>query len=331
MKHEIEHYLQDSIDEAVHLRPYKGSLTIPAYLLELYDFYESEVLDTTCVFAELVQDSLNVDILQKHLKVMKHIFSKHVVMMYRSITRYRRKSLLKYRIPFIVADQQMYLPFLNLELKESRTIEDPSIRVERRIMYFPPATQLTYLLFLYDKKLSVNATDLAEMIETSIMTASRVLNELYAVELLHYELAGKTGRSKLYTRVEDPGYYRKGRWYMRDPVLKKVYIDHEIPDTCIAGMQVLEKTSMISDSGHRIRAIAKKEFRKQQPELVRHTDIIADENLIELEIWQYDPRLLTDTQYVDISSLKESLKELNDERVDSAIADRMREEPWYTD
>ena len=44
-----------------------------------------------------------------------------------------------------------------------------------------------------------------------MMKSSRALNELYNAKLLIYEIGGKTGRSKYYSRIYDSDYFQKGK------------------------------------------------------------------------------------------------------------------------
>ena len=62
---------------------------------------------------------------------------------------------------------------------------------------------------------------------------------------------------------------------------------------------------------------------------MKDRDRIADEKLTEIEVWRYNPTLLSKEKYVDIASLALSLKEMNDERVELALKERLKGETWY--
>ncbi|MGM9972550.1 MAG: winged helix-turn-helix domain-containing protein [Clostridiaceae bacterium] len=325
MKNAIENYLKESIDENIIIGPWNGKKNLPLFLLEAYNFYQAEILGKKCIFIEILYEAPGIDILKKHMKAVNKIADQHLVLLYKSITWFRRKSLIKNRIPFIVEDGQMYLPFMGLDLK--RTLDEPKKKIDK----FSSSTQLGFLYFLYNKEMIINATALAEALNTSNMTASRILNDLYAVGLLTYEVAGRTGRSKEYKRISDPDYYREGSRYLKSPVKQIIYVENEVDDTLIAGLEALSMISMINPPQGLVRAITKEKLDKESVLIVRNKDRITDEKLVELEVWHYDPTLLSKEQYVDIASLALSLKDINDERVEQALAERLESEEWYTE
>jgi hypothetical protein len=78
-------------------------------------------------------------------------------------------------------------------------------------------------------------------------------------------------------------------------------------------------------------AMGKEVFKNQDIEIIKNKDIIKDKKLTELQIWDYDPREFSDKNYVDTLSLYASLKEDKDERIEQALEEVLRGEPWYTD
>ena len=56
----------------------------------------------------------------KAYKTNKNLTDSQIVLFYKAITRYRRKSLIENRIAFVIQDGQMYLPFLGLDLKKPK-------------------------------------------------------------------------------------------------------------------------------------------------------------------------------------------------------------------
>ena len=177
----------------------------------------------------------------------------------------------------------------------------------------------------------VNATEFSKVFEWSVMTSSRALNELYDAKLLTYKIGGKTGRSKYYSRISDPDYFEKGKFFLDSPVKKVVYTMNEPKDSFVAGLEALSKLSMINPPGHRVRAIYSAEVKKHNLEIVNNKDIIRDKELVELQIWGYDPKIFTDKKIVDVASLYASLKEENDERIEQALEEVLREKKWYMD
>lgn len=321
----IESYLKKTVDNKATIKSWYEKNKLPVFLRNNYNFYEMTVLEVPCILMELADEMPGVETLQKHIKRVETVTNRQVVLFYKEISRYRRKSLIKNRIPFVVDDGQMYLPFLALDLKKAAE------HVKNEVKHFTVSGQTAYLYFLYHKNEVVNMTEFAEKMGCTNMTASRALNELYHANLITYEVGGKTGRSKEYKRIPDPEYFHKGRRYLRSPVKKVVFLKTEPLGALTAGLDALAELSMINPSGHPVRAMGREQFNTQKIEVVKNKDVIKDTQLVELQIWDYDPTQFSHKKHVDLLSLYASLKEENDERIEHALEEVLQAEPWYTD
>lgn len=322
---DIEVYLKENIDDHIKISHWQDEGKVSMFLRSLYNFYELKILDKSCVLLEMIDGSTGVDGILKHIKLIGQISDHEVVLFYRDISQYRRKSLIGKRIPFIIGNGQMFLPFLGLDLKK------PVQFVEMEETVFTPSTQVAYLFFLYNKHAVVNAMAFADMYGFTEMTASRALNDLYHAKLITYEIGGKTGRSKEYRRIADPDYFIKGKVFIKSPVKKVVYV-RDIPDgALIAGLEALSSLSMINPSNQTVRAISQLNFKKTTLDIIKNKDFIQDEKCVAIEIWSYDPILFSDKQHVDLLSLYASLKDDKDERIELAMVETLRGEPWYMD
>ncbi len=319
-----ELYLKENIDEQITIKPWIKKNNLPVFLRDTYNFYEVTILGTRCILIEAVDEMPNINQLQKHIKQIKNLTDRQIVLFYKDITRYRRKSLIENRIAFVIEDGQMYLPFLGLDLKKVKE------HVEEAKGFTAPA-QIAYLYFLYHKEEVVNTTDFAKKLGFNKMTASRALNDLYHANLITYEIGGMTGRSKEYKRIKDPDYFLRGRNYLKTPVRKIIYTKTRPLDALTAGMEALAELSMLNPPGHPIMAIDRNKLNNEQVEVVNNKDLIKDTKLVELELWDYDPGLFSNNGHVDLLSLYASLKEETDERVRQALEEVLRGEPWYTD
>lgn len=320
-----EPYLKENIDDHVTIKPWHEKNIFPVFLRNNYNFYKVMILGTTCILMEAADEMPGIDKLQKHIKQIKTLTDRQIVLFYKEITRYRRKSLIENRIPFVIEDGQMYLPFLGLDLKKVQE------NVEKEVKHFTTSGQLAYLYFLYHKNDVVNMTEFAEKLGFTKMTASRALNGLYHANLITYETGGKTGRSKEYKRISDPEYFLKGRIYLKSPVKKIVYAKTKPLGALTAGLDALAELSMINPPGHPVIAVGREQFDKQKIEIIKNKDLIKDAQLVEIQLWDYDPKLFSDKHHVDLLSLYASLKEENDERIEQALEGALRGEPWYTD
>ena len=320
-------YLKENIDKHTTIKPWLKKNNFPLFLRNSYNFYEMTILGTRCILMEVVNQIPNIDQLKKHIKQIKNLIETdcQIVLFYKNITRYRRKSLIENRISFVINDGQMYLPFLGLDLKKIQE------HIEKEVKSFTTPAQIAYLYFLYHKEDVVNITEFAEKMGLNKMTASRALNDLYHTNLITYEIGGKTGRSKEYKRIPDPDYFLRGREYLKTPVKKIIYAETKPLGALTAGFEALSVLTMINPPRHPVMAVDKNWLNKEQIEVIKNKDIIKDRQLVEIQLWDYDPKLFSDKHHVDLLSLYASLKEETDERVEQALDEVLRGELWYMD
>jgi len=158
LKASLEKYLKDSIDESIKMNLWNGKNKLPLYLLEQYRFYETEILGRHCLFVEVLKEAPGIVTLKKHLKAIGKAINIELVLLYKTITRFRRKTLIEHRIPFVVEDGQMFLPFIGLDFK--RTVDISTNTSDT----FSSSTQLAFLYFLYHPEIVLNTTTLAGVI-----------------------------------------------------------------------------------------------------------------------------------------------------------------------
>lgn len=319
-----EVYLKENVDNNVSIIPWQGKNEIPVFLRDSYNFYEMTILGTPCILMEIRDEKPGHDTLQKHLRRIESLTDRQVVLLYKVISRYRRKSLIENRMSFLIEDGQMYLPFLSLDLKNT---PEP---LEKEVTHFSTSAQVAYLFFLYHKDDVVNVTVYAEKMGLSIMSASRALNDLYHANLITYKTGGKTGRSKEYRRIPDPDYFLKGHSLLKSPVKKIVYAKSIPVGAVISGLDALSQVSMINPPNYPTRAIGEDSFKRQEIEIITSKDQINDLKSVKIEIWNYDPKLFSDNNHVDVLSLYASLKDAKEERIEQALEEVMRGESWYT-
>lgn len=320
-----EQYLKENIDEQLTIETWQKKNQLPIFLREIYNFHEITILGTTCILMEVLNENPAIDQIQKHINQIANLTNHKIVLFYKNLTRYRRKSLIESRIAFIIEDGQMYLPFLGVNLNK---VQENS---ENEIKAFTTPAQIAYLHFLYNKGDTINTTVFAEKFGFNKMTASRALNDLYHINLITYKIGGKTGRSKEYKRIQDPDYFILGRDYLKTPVRKTVYTKTKPVDSLISGLNALAGLSMINPPNHPTMALDRNKLNKELVEIIDNRDIIKDMQLVELELWNYDPKLFSNNSHVDLLSLYISLKEETDERVEQALEEVLRSETWYTD
>lgn len=325
LKEVIMAYLRENIDEHAQIDRWNGQVNLPLILIEKYSFFEVSILNNRCVLVEELEESSSIIEMKKHIKLIIKKNDVNVVFLLKTISQFKRKNMIKERIPFVVENGQMYLPFLGLDLSQETKAKLKKVDV------FSGIVQMAYLYFLYDEKLEINATELADKFGISKMHAVRTLNVLYDLGLLIYTVGGKTGRSKNYRRISNPEYYQAGKDYLRNPVQKRVFVKAIDKSYPYAGLDALARISMLNPSLRTMVAISKSEFENIKFQVVEDSDRIKNEYLIEVQVWAYDPMFFSKNDIVDILSLAKSIEHIKDERVEKETIELLEGESWYTE
>jgi hypothetical protein len=228
--------------------------------------------------------------------------------------------MIQERIPFIISNGQIYLPFpgLDLAFRTNKEVIKP--------LTFTPTAQLLYLYFLYNKPTEINTGHISNLFKISKVHAARALRELYEKKLITFEVGGSTNRTRKYKRVKDPEYYQQGLRYLKNPVIGDVICGSETIHGPKCGLSALADQSLLAQPEYDTYAITKEE-RNHVAHNVNH--MYHEFELIKLEVWSYDPRIVTKDKYVDILSLCLSLQHLDDPRVDEKIEKLLKGESWY--
>ena len=321
----IELYLKENIDNKLTIKKWPNENNFSLYLKESYVFHEMTILDTHCVLLESINEMPSINQIQKHIQQIQNHTNHKIVLFYKTITRYRRKSLIENRIAFVIEDGQMYLPFIGLDIKKA---EEHFDIIKKK---FTTTTQIAYLYFLYHEQDVLNTTDFAKKLGINKMTASRVLNDLYHANLINYEIGGETNRSKEYKRIPNPDYFLRGGDYLKTPVWKTIHTKTSPSGSLKAGLNALAELSMINPPSYPVLAIDRHKLNIEELDIIKNIDIIKDSNLIELELWDYDPKMFSNNNHVDLLSLYASLKDEKDERVEQALEEVLLGEEWYKD
>lgn len=320
-----ETYLKETLDTSATIKQWLKEDAFPVYFRNFYNFYELKLMNESYLLLEPKEKVPMLKDFVKHMKRIQEISDKLSILLLRRVTRQMRKNYIENRIPFIVEDYQMYLPFVGLDLKSAPE------RIKMVGERFSIATQIAYIVLLHDKERVITAGEFAEKIGYSLMTGSRALNELYDKKLVTYTVGGETGRTKMYKRIEDPNYFEMGQKFLRNPVKKIVYTKNNPSGALVAGLEALSKRSMLNPPDLPVRAVSLDCFRKLEMETLTKEEITGYEKLFELQIWEYDPKLFVEQNGVDLVSLYATLQDEKDERIELALENLLRREKWFTD
>lgn len=318
-------YLKNTVDNNAVIEEWDAKKQFNMHITASYQFYKVRLLDIEFIVIkpeiEIPINTLQIQMVQIQKKV-----NMPVVVMKETLTRFAKKKLIEKRIPFLIMDKQMYLPFLGMDLN-MQVKQEKEVRSK-----FSPTTQLIYLYLLYQKEENITLEEIANILGISIMTASRGFSILKQLNLVRCEIGGKTGRKKVYYRISKDQYYQNGKEYLINPVIKNVYYK-SIPrgiGLLKSGEYALAEDTMLNIPIHPIYAISKEAFLKIDEKEVFNEVAIEETDIVEVQVMNYAVERLGLKDKVDVITMILSLKE-KDERTEIAISERMEGFEWYMD
>ena len=322
---QLKRYLQETLGTAVSPTAWYGSRSLPFFLRKLYAFFEIRLVKTRCLLmmdhTEQEQTPANV---RKHMDLVRAKWNGEIVYIRGRVTAYNRKRLIEHKVPFLVPGNQMYLPFLGIDLRE----HFKKLRVET--VKFSPSTQalVIHLLLSGNTERIVTPAEMAQCLGYSTMTMTRAFDELESVGLGKIFTIGRERRLRFTEPVK--AIWEKTQPFLRSPVKKCVQVgppDLESPGPR-AGLTALAHYSMLVKPANPVFALSKKDWKLLEQR--RHVNKLPNKEpgAIEIEVWSYSPTLFAKKRLVDRLSLYLSLKESKDERVEAALEEMMKGQQW---
>jgi len=240
------------------------------------------------------------------------------------LSHYLRRRLMQAGTPFVVVDEQIYLPFVGTLMTRRRRRRAPQPPGET----LGPAAQAVLIAVLLEEvPTPVTATELAERLRYTAMTMGRAVRVLEAIGFLRVAEEGRTrrvvlsgDRRRLWDQAQD---------HLRSPVRAAVRIrqaDRPVAGLPWAGESALARATMLAEPGEPVFAMASAVWRHVGRDIERIP--IRDDGTCLLELWRYPPETTARAGCVDPLSLALSLRDQPDERVQEALASLIEGLPW---
>lgn len=279
---------------------------LPLFINDLYSIDKYSLLKCCFIAIEPKNDNINLSNLEKHLSIISNHYNLPVVTILKYISPYQRKTMIDKGVSFIYKDKQMYLPFLGLQLEEHFSSE---LTIKTHLSYL---AQFVYLyLYYYFNNSKVRYIDITKYTNISKSNCTRAIQELSNNGLVNIE---EKGREKY---ISINGDINKAIQLMRSPIQKIIYTDIINSNFAKSNMLALSlKTDIAEQDSDRYYAIDRKKYLSIKNKI--NSINIADEKAIKLEVWMYDPCVLSKSNIVDDISLILSLKQTDDIRINNA-------------
>jgi DNA-binding MarR family transcriptional regulator len=323
---ELTQYLKDAFGEIIKpVQDREKTKNLPLYLKGNYDIFFVDIAGNKIILVGFKeQSSLTPDQLKKQAEQLSHYLNAPIVFVFHSLESWQRKRLIEKKIGFAEPFQQLYIPDLLLQIKDTKRRDLHFVPVSDKLQ---PAAQYLLLYHLQigtleDKKFQ----EIAGILQYSSMTITRAVKELAAFGLLKVK-----GSKEKSVNFNEHGrqLWEKALPHLDSPVREIWLSERDISNkyTRISGDSALAEYTMLSETNQKCLAIGKDAFRvlKNQPS---YKDLNKNYGDFKLEVWHYDPLLLSDTNEIDKLSLYLSTQHDENVRVQAALRELINEMKW---
>lgn len=262
-----------------------------------------------------------IDELRKHIDIVKRTFNFPVVFVIESMKGYNRKRFIQRGISFIVPKKQMFLPELLIDF------QDFAIGPRELPEKMTPATQYLLLYHLQIGSLEgQNFKEIAQRLNMGTMTITRAA--YYLAEKGICEVIG-TKDKHLHFGKEKYDLWKGVESLMQNPVKKQLHTSTriEIENGIHSGINALSHYTDIADENKPYYALSIRNFEAfvKNNETIDFDEVEGD---MVIEMWKYNPAILSKKGFIDPLSLYLIFREDTDERIQIVLNQLIDEVKW---
>ncbi|MBR8803354.1 hypothetical protein IX299_001811 [Porphyromonas levii] len=313
----LEDYLGTIEGKMIKIKPIDRaqSAKLPLYILSSFRFFETKLLGNEVILA-CIEDGDDFAPLQmkKTLSIIEEKIGKPVVLAPQRLASYNQLRLVNQRVSFVIPGKQLFIPDLlvNLKKEENRNVDLGDT--------IPPMAQCMLLYHIQVKSIhGKNTQEVAEEFFVSYATINRAIRWL-----TKHKLIGLRGAKTKHIEISLPKreIWEQALPYLTSPVERVLFTDVTLEGGIKSGINALSKYTMLNPDMYDTYAV----FRAGLKELGVVTDKQFGKNMI--EVWRYDPTLMSLNGYVDKLSLYLSLINDKDERVQIELEHLLETIEW---
>ena len=297
---------------AISEQEYKFPAGTPNYIRYGYSVKKLVFGQRECLLVRPVESDWNLATIKKQIKTIGQITGQSIIVALDRLTASQRTNLIESGVAFISGTGQIFIPFWG------SYFEEKIVNAQQPAEVMSANAQLVFLYLFYNRKeiAGITQTQIAHALNMPKATCTRAVQLLSGLGLIQTVDAGTAKR--IFLNEQIPNILQKAISFMNSPVHKLLYVS-SLPGNIkykISGIRAVAKQSMLqalhSDGAIAIDRDAANGIDK---------NILLDEQSFRdfggqiIEVWKYDPFLLSETEYVDDVSLLLDLADESDERV----------------
>ena len=316
-------YLQTIFGTTIKSVPYSFPPNVPFYINDGYTAQKLTWNNNECLVVKPHDTSLRLSSLKKQLKIIGSLCNINCVLNLDNLSAAQRQNLLESNTPFISIPHQVYLPFWGCSFSD---------RFKREIAVadkMAPMTQVVFLYLYYQYKnnpqVRINLTQIVRALNIAKSSCTRAIDDLTDSGIFAQRTVGTNKWLSPALSLDE--ILQKAMLRMSSPVDKEIYVKSLLNHAAYkyGGLQALSKLTMVnantSDGGL---VISRKDVKAILPDSIITKQKFNDFGGHIIEVWNYDPKALSEGEIVDDISLLLSLRAVTDERIQGGL-DTIRE------
>ena len=174
----------DILGLTINLKKWNKEKQLPLFILNDFLVQKAIINDIECLSLTPKEDLPTLPAFKKQISIIKKIENVPIFLQLDVISSFRRQNLLENKIPFILKDKIVYLPFMATYLTNAQ-YED------KNVGKISLATQLLFTWILYQNTNKYYVSDAVKLLGFSNMTLTRAYRQLCTTELFKEHKDGR--------------------------------------------------------------------------------------------------------------------------------------------
>lgn len=257
-------------------------------------------------------DDWNLATLKKQIRLIEEMLHEPVIVQLERLTALQRTNLIESRIAFVSAKGQIFIPFWG------SYFEEKILNPQKVPALLSANAQLVFLYLYYSKNRNrtLTQTQISRALSLPKTTCARAVQQLRDLDLVA-SLSERTANLISLKSDLNTAFH-----HLTSPVQKLLYVKSMPLNISfkISGLKALsERSNLVSLSSDGGYAVNKAVAYNLDKNLLIDKQAFRDFGGEIIEVWKYDPLLLTDSEYADDISLLLELNDSDDERVQNEL------------
>ena len=291
--------------------------SLPLFIRGGYDFYSARIYNADYVLMEKKGEVGPCQNFIRDYSFMRDKKGEKAIIVAENLNGNAIRQLVRNGVEFIVPDRHLFVPSLGVVL--GSVIENKVVQSD----VFSSTAQLVFLYLLYinrEKSVCITKGVIAKALDIFPSETTAAVAELQTRGVVKVRRKGQSHYVEL--ADESSVIFRNHLRNLMNPVSRRFVVDKDALKGAIygvvSGTAALSRLTSLSPDACMEYAVSAKAFRKlkaDNPEIERYDENVVDENVGILDVWHYNPSVLSEDGIADPISLYLATKDDADERV----------------